>query len=126
LGSVTFDVHTLLYAASAIVIGFQAVNFSLFTKIFAISEGLLPTDERLNRLFKCVTLETGLVSGTLLVVIGLCMSLYAVSDWGAHSFGDLKPDEVLRIVIPSITALILGCEVILSSFFFSVLGLKRK
>jgi len=126
VGSVTFDIHTLLYAASAIVIGFQAVNFSLFTKIFAISEGLLPADKRLDRLFKYVTLETGLVTGALLVAAGLGMSLYAVSDWGAHSFGNLRPDEVLRIVIPSITALILGSEIILSSFFFSVLGLKRK
>ena len=126
LGSVTFDINTLLYAASAIVIGFQAVNFSLFTKIFAISEGLLPADKRLDRLFKYVTLETGLVVGATLVLLGFAMSLYAVSSWGAHSFGDLEPQKILRIVIPSVTALIIGFEVILSSFFLSVLGLKRR
>src|SRR6059036_3206886 len=48
LGNVTFDVHTLLYAAMAMVIGFQAILFAVFTKIFAISEGLLPEDLRLN------------------------------------------------------------------------------
>lgn len=126
LGSVTFDIGTLLYAASAIVIGFQAVNFSVFTKIFAISEGLLPTDKRLERLFKYVTLETGLVVGAILVLLGFGMSVYAVSSWGAHSFGDLEPTQSLRIVIPSVTALMLGFEVVLSSFFLSVLGMKRK
>ena len=126
LGSVTFDIDTLLYAASAIVIGFQAVNFSVFTKVFAISEGLLPIDKRLDRLFNYVTLETGLITGATLVLIGLGMSLYAVSSWSAHSFGDLEPNKILRIVIPSVTALIVGSEVILSSFFLSVLGLKRR
>lgn len=126
LGSVTFDIDTLLYAASGIVIGFQAVNFSLFTKIFAVSEGLLPTDKRLDRIFNYVTLEAGLVAGATLVLIGLGMSVYAVSSWGAHSFGDLEPNKILRIVIPSVTALTIGFEVILSSFFLSVLGLKRK
>ena len=126
VGSVTFDVDTLMYAASAIVIGFQAVNFSLFTKVFAISEGLLPADKRLDRIFNYVTLETGLAAGATLVLAGLAMSVYAVSSWGAHSFGDLDPNKILRIVIPSATALMIGFEVILSSFFLSVLGLKRK
>jgi len=126
LGSVTFDIDTLLYAASAIVIGFQAVNFSVFTKIFAISEGLLPSDKRLERLFRYVTLETELVVGGALVLLGFGMSVYAVSSWGAHSFGDLEPTQILRIVIPSVTALMLGFEVVLSSFFLSVLGMKRK
>ena len=126
LGSITFDIGTLLYAASAIVIGFQAVNFSVFTKIFAISEGLLPPDQRLERLFKYITLETGLIVGAILILIGFGMSVYAVSSWGAHSFGDLEPTQILRIVIPSVTALMLGFEVVLSSFFLSVLGMKRK
>jgi glycosyltransferase involved in cell wall biosynthesis len=123
---VTFDIDTLLYAASAIIIGFQAINFSLFTKIFAISEGLLPADQRLETVFRFITLETGLLAGSLLTVVGLATSVYAVSDWGAHSFGPMVPSQILRVVIPAVTAMILGCETVLSSFFFSVLGLKRR
>src|SRR5439155_14269433 len=54
IGGVVFDVHTLLYAASAVVIGSQAVAFGLFTKVFAIAEGLLPKDRRLETLFRYV------------------------------------------------------------------------
>ena len=43
----------------AILIGFQSVVFATFTKVFAISEGLLPEDPRLTRLFRYVTLEVG-------------------------------------------------------------------
>ena len=62
VGNVNFDVHSLLYAALATVIGFQAVTFALFSKIFAISEGLLPEDSRLTRLLRWVTLEMGLAA----------------------------------------------------------------
>jgi glycosyltransferase involved in cell wall biosynthesis len=125
-GSVHFDVHTMLYAAMAVVIGFQAVIFALFTKVFAVSEGLLPEDARLNRLLRRVNLEVGLVTGALLLLFGLGASVYALSDWGMHSFGPLDPFKVMRGIIPAVTALVLGCQVILSSFFLSVLRLRRR
>ncbi len=126
IGGVFFDVHTLLYAALAIVIGFQAIAFAVFAKIFAISEGLLPEDPRLNRLFRVVNLELGLAVGTALVLIGFAASLYAVSGWRARSFGPLDVSNTLRVVIPAITALTLGCQIILSSFFLSILGMRRR
>ncbi len=126
VGGVTFDVNTLLYAAAAIFIGFQSVVFAVFTKIYAINEGLLPEDPRLNRLFRFVTLETGLVVGALLVLVGLAASVYAVSDWGAQSFGELDPQQTLRVIVPAIVALTLGFQIMLSSFFLSVLGLSRR
>jgi len=122
---ITLDVHTLLYAAMAIVIGYQTVNFAVFTKVFAITEGLLPEDPRLNKLFRYVTLETGLIAGGLLFFGGLALSLYALSSWGAHSFGPLDPSHTLRLVIPAVALITLGLQTILSSFFLSILGLKR-
>lgn len=126
VGGVTFDVHTLLYAAAAIIIGFQAITFAAFTKVFAISERLLPEDPRLTRIFRVVKLETGLIVGALCIVIGLAGSLYAVGDWGVRSFGSLNPVQTLRIVIPATTLLTLGFQTMLASFFLSVLGLKRQ
>jgi glycosyltransferase involved in cell wall biosynthesis len=126
VGSVNFDVHSLLYAALATVIGFQAVTFALFSKIFAISEGLLPEDPRLTRLLRWVTLEMGLGLGALLLLYGLGGSVYALGDWGARAFGPLDPFRVFRVIIPAVTALVLGCQVILSSFFLSVLRLRRR
>jgi glycosyltransferase involved in cell wall biosynthesis len=126
VGHVTLDVHTLLYAATAIIVGFQAVNFAVFTKIFAISEGLLPPDPRLDKLFRYINLEVGLVIGAILLVIGLVGSLWALSSWEAHSFGNLDYTKVLRLVTPSITMIVLGVQIILSSFFLSILGLRRR
>jgi hypothetical protein len=85
---------------------------------------LLPEDRRLERLLGWVTLEVGLVVGALLLLFGLGASLYALSDWGAHAFGALDPFRVLRVIIPAGTALVLGCQIILASFFLSILRLR--
>lgn len=126
IGNVTFDVHTLVYASMAILVGFQAIAFAVFTKVFAISEGLLPEDPRLNKLFRWVTLEVGLIVGGLVMLIGVAGSVYALDIWGQRSFGPLDPSQTLRTVIPAVTCLTLGCQIIFSSFFLSVLGLRLR
>jgi glycosyltransferase involved in cell wall biosynthesis len=123
---VTLDVHTLLYAAMAVAIGYQTVIFAIFTKIFAITEGLLPEDPRMNTLFRYIQLETGIVAGSVLFVAGLALSIYAFSAWSATSFGPLDPSRTLRLVIPAVTLIMIGLQTILSSFFLSILGLKRQ
>jgi glycosyltransferase involved in cell wall biosynthesis len=126
VGHLAFDVQTLLYSAVAIILGFQTVAFAIFTKVFAISEGLLPEDPKMKKLCRFVGLESGLITGGVMMLAGLVASLYAVSNWGAHSFGSLDPSRTLRIIIPAITSLTLGFEIVLASFFLSVLGLKRR
>ena len=119
-------VHTLLYSSAAIIIGFQTVTFAVFTKAFAISEGLLPEDSRLKRVFRYINLEVGLIVGNALWLMGMAGSIYAFSTWKANLFGALEPANTMRIVIPSVTCLALGLQAIFSSFFLSVLGLKRR
>ena len=126
IGNIVFDVHTMLFAAMAILIGFQSVVFATFTKIFAISEGLLPEDARLTRMFKYITLEVGLVAGTLLILAGAGAWVLGLEYWRIRQFGPLDPEKTLRIVIPGVVFFTLGFQVILSSFFLSVLGMSRR
>jgi len=126
VGGITFDVHTLVYAAAFVLLGFQAIAFACFTKIFAISEGLLPPDAALDKLFSYITLELGVAVGALLTIAGFVTSAYAVSAWGAQHFGMLDYSRTMRIVIPAALLLTLGAQTIFASFFMSVLGLRRK
>jgi len=125
IDGIGFDVHTLLYAFVAVLLGFQLIAFAVFTKVFAISEGLLPEDPRLNRVFRYITLETGLIVGGFLILCGIGGSIFAVSGWARASFGALDPLHMLRIVMPSVFSLTLGVQVTFSSFFLSILGLRR-
>ncbi|HEY8655380.1 MAG TPA: glycosyltransferase family 2 protein [Candidatus Limnocylindria bacterium] len=119
-------VHTLVYASMLVVVGFQTMLFAAYTKIFAISEGLLPEDRRLRSLFKVATLELGLALGALLILGGVAGSLVALAVWERTSFGALDPAALtMRLVIVSSSALALGIQMILASFFFSILGLRR-
>ena len=126
LGNIVFDVHTLLFAAMAILIGFQSVLFAAFTKIFAISEGLLPEDPRLTRMFRYLTLEIGLVAGVLLILAGAGAWVLGLEYWRIRQFGDLDPEKTLRIMIPGVVCFTLGFQIVLSSFFLSVLGMSRR
>jgi len=126
IGHAVLDVHTLLYSAVAILLGFQAIAFAVFTKIFAITGGLHPPDTALNKMFRYVTLEAGLVAGAALSFAGIAMSLYAVHLWSARGFGPLDISHTLRLVIPAALCLTLGVQTIFFSFFLSILGLRQR
>ncbi|MFZ0772482.1 MAG: glycosyltransferase family 2 protein [Candidatus Sulfotelmatobacter sp.] len=124
--NVTLDVHTMAYASAFILLGFQAVTFAVFAKLFAISEGLLPPDPKLDKLFRYITLETGLSVGALLVVTGIGFSIYALEFWGKQHFGRLDYAHTMRLVLPASLLLTLGTQTVFASFFLSVLGLRRR
>jgi glycosyltransferase involved in cell wall biosynthesis len=126
IGSVTFDAHTLLFASLAILLGYQSIVFAIFTKTFAISEGLLPEDTRLAQLFELVNLEKGLLAGGGALLIGLALLLASVNEWRLRDFGALNYAETMRWVIPGVTLAAFGFQTILSSFFVSILGMRRK
>ena len=124
IGPATFDVTTMLFAGAAIVIGFQAVVFGVFARVYAMTEGFLPQDPSLRRRLRFATLETGLVAGALLIVVGLVLTVAAVLVWGDNSFGRLDYQEVLRIAIPGAVTLTVGSQAVLCSLFVSFLVLK--
>jgi glycosyltransferase involved in cell wall biosynthesis len=126
VGHVTFDLNTLLAAAMATLLGVQSVYFAVLSKVFAITEGLLPEDSRLRMAFRYVTLETGLAAGGTLSIVGVGSWVAGLAFWVSHQFGPLDPDHALRIIVPGLVALTVGIETILSSFFLSLLGMARQ
>jgi glycosyltransferase involved in cell wall biosynthesis len=124
--NVVLDVHTLLFGCAAIILGFQAVTFAFFTRIFAYTSGLLPRDPALERLFKTFTLELGLVVGGFVLLLGAGGTIWAVARWSEQGFGPLDVQSTLRLAIPSAGALCLGGQIVMNSFLFSFLGLKRR
>jgi glycosyltransferase involved in cell wall biosynthesis len=122
----TFDAHTLIFSGLAILCGYQSVLFAIFTKTFAISEGLLPEDKSLARFFELVNLEKGLIVASALLLAGLALLLEAVNQWRLTGFGRLDYAMTMRFVIPGATLTALGFQTILSSFFVSILGMRRR
>ncbi len=123
---VEFGLNTLLFASLAILCGCQAILFAIATKTFAVREGLVPADERLDRLFQNFTLERGVLLGGSALILGLVLLGVAVLQWWKADFGHLNYDVTTRWVISGATLTAWGFQAILWSFFISILRMPRK
>jgi hypothetical protein len=121
-----FDTNTLLVSSLNIVLGFQVIIFGIFARVFAESEGLLPPNPGGRNFFDFFTLEKGLALGLLLFFLGIAVLIKAFLFWRAAGFGAISYPESLRQVIPAVTLITLGVQIIFSSFFLSILNLPRK
>lgn len=126
IGRATLDVHTLLFASVAILCGYQAILFAVFTKTFAINERLLPEDPRMNHMFRVVYLERGLIASGLMLMFGILLLGGSVYEWVAKDFGPLNYSHTMRWVIPGATLTALAVQTFFASFFVSILGMARR
>ena len=126
LGRMTFDAHTLLFASLAVICGSQSMLFALIAKTFAITEGVLPPDPRIERFARILTLERALLLGSATVCVGGIMLVAALNEWRVRDFGRLNYAETMRVVVPGVTLAVLGYQTILSCLFLSLLRMRRR
>jgi glycosyltransferase involved in cell wall biosynthesis len=126
VGPFGFDISTLLLAGFCCLIGYQLVVFAVFTKVFAMREGFHPPNAAYASMFRYVRLETGLVLGLLMVVLGIGGLILAVLSWQVLGFGVLDPRTTMREVIPAAVLLTLGVQTVFASFFLSILGIDSE
>ena len=126
IGSVHFDVDTLTCAIGLMLIGVHISVFAVSAKVFGMREGFLPDDPKFQRLFLYFQLESGLLLGIFFLLAGFIAMVYAVVVWRQASFGNLSPTHMLRLVLPAAASLMLGVEIVFSSFFLSLLGMRNR
>jgi hypothetical protein len=125
-GGTFLDAHTLLFATLAIILGYQAILFSLFTKIFAISDHLLPPDPRFAKFCSILTLERGVVGALVLLILGIGLLGTAVIQWLKIGLGNLDYSQTMRIVIPGFMLTAISIQTVFSGFFISILGMRKR
>ena len=121
LGSINLDIHTMLFGSATTILGVQSLSFALFAKLYGINAGFLPSSDWLVKLLTEFRLERALILGMALFVAGLGGSGCAFYFWGAGAFGELIPSSMMRLIIPSVTAMVIGTQIGLSAFMLSVL-----
>ena len=124
VGGVTFDVHTLLYAAVLTVIGVQSMMFWIFAKIYGERERIVPPDPWFREAVKIISVERGLIAGAVMLLAGVGLGLAALGLWTAQGFGPLLPSDTMRFVIPSATLCLLAFQMVYAAFFVSVLDIR--
>jgi glycosyltransferase involved in cell wall biosynthesis len=123
---VTLDTNTLIYSGTAVVIGFQMLVFGLFARVYGMMSGFLPRKPALEWATQHGVLERGLAGGILLFLGGIVGAIIAVVRWSDVGFAQLVYPDILRIVIPSAVAMMLGVQIAMAAFFLSVLMINRK
>jgi Glycosyl transferase family 2 len=118
------DIHSMLYASAAALLGLQLCLFSLFARVSAQTAGLLPRRRALDQLLRVLTLERGLACGMALAVTGFVWSASAFWRWHDAGFGALDPRVMMRDTIPAASLMVGGMELMLASFLLSVLKWK--
>ncbi len=125
MGGVTFDVHTILYGSGAMIMGFQAVQFWVFSRIYGAQQGVVPEEKRLTAALERFGLEPALIVAVLMVLLGLALGIGAVAIWGAQRFGPLEGMGAMRMAIASVTSMVLGLQLAFGAFFVALLGMMR-
>ena len=123
VSSVTFDYHTLLYSAAAILLGYQSLLLFAFAKLMAVETGLHPPQTKFWFLEQRPILERCAMVGFVLILMGLFLGLAAAHEWSVAGFGRLRPSYTIRVVIGSVLFLLLGGQTILAGFYFGLVNL---
>ena len=126
IGGITFDIHTLLLSGCAIILGVQTITFAFLAKQYAINSGLLPNDTFFERLIDRVPLEKALVFGLLLLFCGSVLVIWGIFQWAQVNFGSLSAISMMRLLLPAVTLIAVGFQIIIASFFSGILSLKIK
>ena len=126
LWGMTFDVHTLLFASLGILCGYQSILFAIFTKAFAISEGLLPEDQAPDSVFRARQSRERAAHGISGTAHWHCAPAGSGESMAISQLrkSGLCSNHAFRV--PGVTLTALGFQTILSSFFVSILGMRRK
>ena len=119
IGSVTFDIQTMIAAATAIIVGIQAGALAMVSRAYATSLRLLPRSDRVERFIDRFTLEWGLIVGFVMALIGVASFVIAVINWSETDFGGLTTRD-MRLPLSGMLLIVAGSQISLVSFLLSL------
>lgn len=122
---ISLDINTMLFAGAFLIIGVNAILFSVYTKIYAAKTFYIPMNKSIEKISR-FSADQGIGIGFLLFVTGLIIAIVACIIWGSTSFGDLNPQKVMHITIPAVTLCSIGAELIFGGFFIGILNIKHE
>lgn len=118
----TFLIHTLIGGSLLVVVGAQLFGFGLCGRSYAVHQ-LGDSDPLLDRYFRRIRLEHGLLLGLGLMAGGLTLVGLIVARWLDNGLGSLAEE---RTAILGATLLIVGVQVFFTSFLLALIGLRRR
>lgn len=121
VGGVGFDIHSLLYATAAGVVGLQLTLFAILARCTGSCLGILPPSPVTRWLLTRFRLEQGLGVAIALILSALLLAWRTLVGWETAGFSALDPGATMRRAIPAAALGITGMEFLAASFWLTFL-----
>jgi len=121
VGGIGFDIHSLLYASAASVVGMQMVLFGVLARCTGSCLGLLPHSPFTRWLISRFRLEVGILVASAIVICALGLAWQTLAGWETGGFAALNPGSTMRRAIPAAALGISGMELLIASFWLTFL-----
>jgi len=118
-----WETHLAVFAGILSLLSYQLIHLGIYAHTFAVGQGFLKEDRFSAFLQRHFNLEKWLLTGFLIFCVGIAIDLSIFVEWLSHDFGALFR---IRESIFAMTLLVIGLQTIFSSFFISLLSLKRR
>jgi glycosyltransferase involved in cell wall biosynthesis len=118
------NIHTLVVCCFAVLIGAQFVAYGALARRYAMVEGFVPAPANFQRLILGLTLETLLRVAGVVALLGIAGCIWAVTAWAQSGFGPILYDSVLRVLVPSLTAIAVAAQLAATAFLTSLLTIR--
>ena len=122
--TIELSIHTLIVCCFAVLIGAQLVSFGALAQRYATVEGFLPAPANFQRLILGMTLEPLLRVAGVVMALGFAGCIWAVTAWAHGGFGPIVYDSVLRVLVPSLTAVAVAAQLAATAFLTSLLTIR--
>jgi glycosyltransferase involved in cell wall biosynthesis len=118
-----WNTHLMVLAGGMSILSYQLLNLGVYAHTFAINQGFLKKGRIVRFVERHFSLERGIFLGAILIICGFFLNLFIFLEWFSRSFGPLYR---IRESIFAVNLLITGLQTVFSSFFISLLFLKRR
>ena len=125
IGGIVLQAHSMLAAGIIGLLGVQTLSFAVLARQFAVREGYLPSTSILDRVRRWATMEKITLTGVIVLLAGLAGLLLSVLRWAMLDFGALDYAQTMRAIVPSLVAMGVGLQLVLSGFLSGILDLPR-
>ncbi len=118
----TSHMHSLVFGSILVIIGFQTIAIGIYMKAYAVVHGLCEKEGFIKKLLDYHSLEKEIVTGAMLLLLGLVLGIKVLFTWINVGFGSLS--EIENAAIAMLLAAI-GIQTIFTGIFLSVLLLEE-
>ena len=116
-----WQLHTMIAGTLAAVVGTQVLALGFAARAYGVWY-LGERDPWFSRMEARLRLEHGLLAGGVTVLIGIGVLIFIAAEWLSQGAGALQET---RLALLAATLVIVGLQVVFSSFLLSILALRR-